>query len=107
MPIAPPRLQSLKPKVATLAIGAPRYDRQAKRAQHTWSKAWRTQRARVLLRDNYLCHKCGRYGDQVDHINGNAERLVKDHELQTLCATCHSAKTSKENHGFGNASQDR
>lgn len=80
-------------------------NRQERRALHTGSKAWRAQRMRVLIRDRYTCQAlaCGQWGDQVDHIHGNASEMVSDDQLQTLCLRCHSAKTAKENHGFGNA----
>jgi len=80
----------------------PEVDRQTTRALHTGSKAWQLQRARVLLRDRYCCRTCGRFGDQVDHINGDASQHVEDDALQTLCRKHHSEKTAREQGGFGN-----
>lgn len=71
-------------------------NRQRRRALHTGSKAWKQQRARVLIRDLFVCQACGHYGDQVDHIKGNAHEDVSDDELQTLCLPCHSSKTMTE-----------
>lgn len=100
------RLTSIGPKVATLRLGltsiAGAPSRQAGRALHTGSKAWRIQRVRVLVRDRYTCQVCGQFGNHVDHKHGNADEIVGDEQLQTLCQQCHSAKTAKENHGFGN-----
>ncbi len=89
------------------ASSAPRHvppmvDRQQRRALHTGVAAWKRQRARVLARDLYLCAHCGGYGDHVDHINGDASRHVQDTALQTLCRSCHSVKTAREQGGFGN-----
>lgn len=74
-------------------------NRQRKRAHHTGSKAWRQQRARVLIRDLFVCKACGHYGDQVDHIHNNALQDVTDDQLQTLCLPCHSSKTMTETNG--------
>lgn len=71
-------------------------ERQRRRAMHTGSKGWRMQRERVLLRDRYTCQHCGCYGDQVDHIHGDAEQVVTDDRLQVLCLGCHSQKTARE-----------
>lgn len=76
-----------------------RQDRQQRRALHTGSRTWRLQRERVLVRDLYTCKHCGRYGDQVDHIHGDADRHVDDEALQTLCLPCHSRKTATEQAG--------
>ena len=64
------------------------------------SAEWERQRRRVLKRDKFFCQLCGA-GDSrhVDHIipvwyTGKEE--VEDYELQTLCASCHSKKSSFE-----------
>lgn len=91
-------------------------ERRERRALHTSSKAWRLIRNRILNRDLWRCQgviedgvtkqkrKCGRFADEVDHINGDAMNN-DDVNLQALCASCHSAKTARENRGFGNSSK--
>lgn len=86
-------------------------NRQRRRAMHTGSKGWRLQRERVLVRDGYACRglirvrnsrgewvfkTCGAFATQVDHIHGNADEIVSDEELQSLCHACHSSKTRTE-----------
>ena len=72
-------------------------ERQKRRAMHTGSKAWRQIREQVLIRDNYTCAECGRYGDQVDHIDGDSHNNPADgSNWQTLCLRDHSAKTMRE-----------
>lgn len=78
------------------ARGKDATNRQKRRAHHTGSKTWKEQRERVLQRDGFTCRVCGHYGDQVDHITGNAHEVVTDGELQTLCRRDHSAKTMTE-----------
>lgn len=85
----------------------PQYQRQAKRALHTGSKAWRTLRALVLAEDP-LCQECRKQSPMritpatdVDHIDGDATNNARSN-LQGLCRPCHSAKTAAEDGGFGN-----
>lgn len=65
------------------------------------------------LRDQYiaeypLCAECERHGrvtpaqcvDHIRPINRGGERLDPDN-LQSLCHTCHSRKTVREDGGFG------
>lgn len=59
-------------------------------------------RAEVLLRDNWTCCECGRYGNEVDHIDGDARNNPEDgSNWQTLCKSHHSAKTAREQRGDG------
>ena len=92
MPKAPP---IHKPRTAK----APRHmqtgNRQRRRAMHTGSKAWQQLRLVILQRDNYLCTDCGRFGDQVDHDDGDSHNNDPDN-LKTRCLRCHSSKTRKE-----------
>lgn len=69
-------------------------DRQRRRALHTGSAAWRRKRESILIRDSYTCRSCRRFGDQVDHVDGN-DAHNDDSNLQTLCINCHSAKTAR------------
>jgi 5-methylcytosine-specific restriction endonuclease McrA len=70
-------------------------NRQKTRAMHTGSKAWKAIRAGVLIRDSYTCAECGKYGDQVDHIDGDSHNNDMAN-LQVLCLRDHSAKTMRE-----------
>ena len=92
----------LSPPIHRNASGAKKhgeeYNRQATRALHTGSKRWRAIRRQVLARDMYLCKVCGRYGDEVDHIDGDDGNNDPDN-LQTLCKRDHAAKTRKEQNG--------
>lgn len=70
-------------------------NRQAARALNTGSKKWARLRQVVLLRDQYRCKHCLRYGNHVDHIDNNAHNNDLNN-LQVLCVSCHSAKTATE-----------
>lgn len=83
--------------------------RQSTRALHTGSAEWRRLREETLVRDGYACQHCGRVvtgkGEaHVDHINGD-DSDNRPENRQTLCAPCHSAKTVREDRGFGNPNQ--
>ncbi|WP_081284390.1 HNH endonuclease signature motif containing protein [Stenotrophomonas maltophilia] len=78
--------------------------RQARRALPTNSSLWRRIRAVVLAREP-LCRCCAGQGrvraaTEVDHIDGDDANNA-DCNLQPLCRPCHSAKTARENGGFG------
>ncbi len=78
--------------------------RQARRALPTNSSLWRRIRAVVLAREP-LCRCCAGQGrvraaTEVDHIDGDDGNHA-DSNLQPLCRPCHSAKTARENGGFG------
>jgi len=64
-------------------------------------KRWEATREAVLERDGYRCTTCGRYGNEVDHINPLERQPQQDpfdwNGLQTLCRSCHIQKTRKEN----------
>ena len=81
--------------------------RQSKRALPTNSTAWRRIREGVL-RANPLCVECEKQrrvtpATVVDHIDGDAMNNDPSN-LQGLCAPCHSAKTARQDGGFGNRS---
>ena len=73
----------------------PAESRQTRRAMHTGSKAWRALRESILIRDSYQCAKCGKFGDQVDHKDGDSHNN-DPRNLQVLCLRDHSAKTMRE-----------
>lgn len=67
---------------------------------------WQAVRRQVIERDGFRCQVCGRilnfYNFEIDHIK--PLHKMTEHEdaydtdnLQTLCGTCHSYKTAKEN----------
>jgi 5-methylcytosine-specific restriction enzyme A len=73
------------------------------------TKWWLDTRKRIALRDMYQCRECGKdvgkaKGDyHCDHIEPrpvgasvDTETHDSDGNLQTLCATCHNAKTGRE-----------
>lgn len=79
--------------------------RQSRRAWHTGDPRWRALRAEVL-HEQPLCVHCERAGrvrlaTVVDHADGNAMNNERSN-LQSLCASCHAAKTAREDGGFGN-----
>lgn len=78
--------------------------RQARRALPTNSARWRKIREAQLAREP-LCRCCAAAdivcaATDVDHINGD-DADHRDSNLQSLCRSCHSAKTARENGGFG------
>lgn len=78
--------------------------RQIRRTLRTNSTLWRRIRAVVLAREP-LCRCCAAAGrikaaTEVDHIDGD-DANNDDSNLQPLCRPCHSAKTARENGGFG------
>lgn len=62
-----------------------------------YGRRWEQLRIMVLHRDAYTCQRCGREGNEVDHIRpkraGGQDAMDN---LQTLCKPCHSAKTQLE-----------
>lgn len=65
-----------------------------------YGHAWRKVREIRLKMDKYLCVPCkqqGRYtkATEVDHIIEKANGGTDEYDnLQSICATCHKAKTS-------------
>ncbi|WP_223484720.1 HNH endonuclease signature motif containing protein [Stenotrophomonas indicatrix] len=87
------------------AYQPPQRDRQAERALATNSTPWRRLRALVLAACP-LCVACSAEGriraaSHVDHRDGDS-RNNELSNLQGLCVRCHSAKTAREDGGFGN-----
>lgn len=70
---------------------------------------WRKYRL-SFLRRHHLCVYCQAQGiveaaTVVDHIvphKGDSKLFWDKHNHQALCASCHSAKTAREDGGFGN-----
>lgn len=60
------------------------------------SKEWENVRKAVLMRDNYLCVKCGRPAEEVHHIKHLSPKNINDpsislnmDNLASLCRDCH------------------
>jgi len=83
----------------------PSRDRQAERALATNSTYWLRLRALVLAQSP-LCVVClaegrTRAASHVDHVDADTSNNDLTN-LQGLCRPCHSAKTAREDGGFGN-----
>lgn len=71
-------------------------------SQRGYGAAWRKLRKRILERDNWLCQVCMSTGQvsqasAVDHIKPKSKGGTDDERnLQSICETCHKAKTSEE-----------
>lgn len=68
---------------------------------------WRAKRKRFLI-DHPYCAVCDQPATEVDHIMPRAQLVAEGfndpdapHLLQPLCKRCHSAKTVREDGGFG------
>lgn len=71
-------------------------------------KEWRTLRYQALLRDGFICVRCGREAKVADHIIPTKIRwdLRLDFDnLQSLCFECHNSKTSEDRREYGNMVQ--
>lgn len=72
------------------------------------SRRWERVRRACLDRDGWRCQHCGRYGNEADHIvpleQGGAPYDLEN--TQTLCKTCHIAKTQSEKAGIPNSARD-
>jgi 5-methylcytosine-specific restriction protein A len=105
MPLAAPSHKPHQPK-GTKVVEEPKRLKTSERGY-----GWRWQQARLVhLRGEPLCRECrkaGRatQGTDVDHIiphKGNGQLFWLRSNWQTLCASHHSEKTSRENGGWGN-----
>ena len=67
---------------------------------HLKASRWAAVRHIVFERDNYRCNECGRAGhlecDHVRPLDKGGDPWDPDN-LQTLCRSCHIAKTREEN----------
>ncbi len=77
-------------------------DPQAKALYNTGQ--WKKLRL-LHLREHPYCEECRSIKDlQVDHVEahkGDANLFFEASNLRTLCASCHSRKTAKEDGGWG------
>ena len=101
----PYKIRTHKPAGSTPSGRAP--DNRISACKRGYGRWWneRTRKA-ALSRDHFICQHCGKPNlngkdAQVDHIvsrrNGGTNELSN---LQTLCASCHSKKTYKEDGGL-------
>lgn len=102
----PARAPKHRPYIGLVKQHAPpARDRQAERALATNSTYWLRLRALVLAQSP-LCVVClaegrTRAASHVDHIDADTSNNDLTN-LQGLCRPCHSAKTAREDGGFGN-----
>lgn len=103
MPIKPKRLQSSK-------TSTPMHMPRETAAARGYGSRW--QKARIgWLHSHPLCAHCEAAGltvaaNEVDHITphkGDMQLFWDNTNWQSLCKPCHSAKTVKEDGGFGRA----
>jgi 5-methylcytosine-specific restriction protein A len=69
--------------------------RERERHQGVRGGKWRNTRRRILRRDGYRCVMCGSPDNlSVDHIIPRVVRVDnRDHNLRTLCQSCHDKVT--------------
>lgn len=73
-------------------------------AQRGYGSRWRRARQSYLSK-HPVCVRCGDVASVVDHITphkGDMYLFWLASNWQSLCTSCHSSKTVKEDGGFGN-----
>jgi 5-methylcytosine-specific restriction protein A len=105
MPYAAPRHKPTTIKAKVHHNAQERDHRQGKRLYATNHRVWRAIRAEQLSHEP-LCRDCASKGkvtpaNEVDHVDGDSHNNAPSN-LQSLCKPCHSAKTVREQGGFGN-----
>ena len=75
------------------------------------SPLWKKVREGILMRDAYLCQRCGRLATEVHHkihvtpeTIGNAELMYGADNLVSLCHACHMAEHTYDIRGRGGGS---
>jgi 5-methylcytosine-specific restriction enzyme A len=105
MPTAAPSHKPAKITAKTHKSAKERDHRQGKRMYATNHRIWRAIRLEQLQHEP-LCRACMADdrvtpANEVDHIDGDSFNNAPSN-LASLCKKCHSAKTVRENGGFGN-----
>ena len=81
------------------------WDHDLSRHERGYGYQWEKLRKGILKRDRYLCQPCERQGiatpaTEVDHITPKAKDGTDEHDnLQSICQSCHRAKTKAETSG--------
>ncbi|SDY86191.1 HNH endonuclease [Thermoactinomyces sp. DSM 45892] len=82
-----------------------RSDRERETAgKRGYNRRWRKAREYHLSMFP-VCVVCGRSATVVDHIKahkGNHSLFWEPNNWQSMCASCHQAKTNREDGGYGN-----
>ena len=77
--------------------------RRGRRRWHSGStRAWRTQRERILARDGFRCTailptglRCGvTHPLEIHHLQAGIDKVVPDHQLTTVCPQHHPKGTA-------------
>lgn len=94
-----------------MAWRSPTTGRSGKRADPYYRSAeWAALRRAALERDWHRCTMpdCGRTATHVDHRVARSSGGTDDlRNLRSLCHGCHSAKTARQDGGFGNGPSRR
>lgn len=78
-------------------VGKPaRYGHDTARGVLYGSPQWQKLRDWVLKAADFMCKKCRKLANQVDHIDGNPNNNASNN-LQALCNACHGRKTRATN----------
>lgn len=78
-------------------------------AKRGYGARWRRARATYLMQ-HPICVKCGSIANVVDHIiphRGDMHLFWDVNNWQSLCDSCHSIKTAREDGGFGNKMKNK
>ncbi len=96
MPCRPPRHQ---PARARLAEARPTSAARGYDADWRRLRLWHLRRQPLCQAPG--CHQAAAHVDHIVSIEEAPERRLDPTNLQSLCASCHSAKTVREDGGFG------
>lgn len=61
------------------------------------NKRWKTLRALILERDNYVCWMCGNRANQVDHLIPPPVGTDAPENLAAACGPCNNRKHHRYN----------
>jgi len=94
-------LTTLRPRLGTIGTKAvsDTHQPKSKWGHGRGGRPWRRLREQIFTRDKFTCQVCGRVGGdlELDHIVNVAKGGTDDdHNLQTICTTCHKPKTHAE-----------